>query len=47
VGAAVFSTMIFLLFWDGKFRALDDKGWVGILINLAIIVVVFIFRQPS
>lgn len=38
-GAALFSTALFFLFWDGKFRALDDQGSVGILINLSILVV--------
>ena len=47
VGSAVFSTVIFLLFWDGEFHALDEKGWVGILLNLAIIVVVVILKRPS
>jgi len=47
VGSAVFSAVIFLLLWDGKFQALDEKGWVGILINLVIIVVVFILKRPS
>ena len=42
VGAAVFSAALFLLFWDGKFQALDDKGGGGILINLAILGVVLI-----
>ena len=42
VGAAVVSGAIFLLFWDGRFQALDDKGGVGLLINVAILVVVLI-----
>jgi hypothetical protein len=47
VGSAVLSAVIFLLLWDGKFQALDEKGWVGILINLVIIVLVFILKRPS
>ena len=47
IWTAVFSSTIFLLFWDGKFQALDEKGGVGILLNLAIIVVVFIWKQTS
>ena len=42
VGAAVVSAAIFLLFWDGRVQALDDKGGVGLLINVAILVVVLI-----
>jgi hypothetical protein len=45
--SAVFSSVIFLLFWDGKFQALDDKGGIGILINLAILVVVLILKWPA
>ena len=45
VGAAAFSTIIYLLTWDGGWQNLPDKGGVGILINLALIVVVFISRR--
>lgn len=38
-GAAVFSAVIFLLFWDGKFQHLDDKGGIGVLINLVILII--------
>ncbi len=41
-GAAGFSALIYLLFWDGKFQALPDQGGVGILISLGIFVVVWI-----
>jgi hypothetical protein len=44
VGSAVLSAAIFILFWDGKFQALDDKGGVGLLINLAILAVRFVLR---
>jgi hypothetical protein len=42
-GAAAFSAVVFLLFWDGKIQDLDDKGGVGLLINLAILVALLIF----
>jgi hypothetical protein len=42
LGAAGFSVLIYLLFWDGKFQALPDQGGVGILISLGIFVVVWI-----
>ena len=44
VGAAMLSTLIFFLFWDGKLQALDGKGGVGILINLAILAVVLLLK---
>jgi hypothetical protein len=40
--AAVFSAVIYILFWDGELSKLHDKGGVGVLINLAILVVVLI-----
>jgi hypothetical protein len=33
--------------WDGKLQALHDKGGIAILINLAILVVVLVFKWPS
>lgn len=43
-GSAIFSIAIFLLFWDGKIQALDDKGGVGILINLGILIAIWIIK---
>ena len=43
-GSAVFSIVIFILFWNGKFHALDDQGGIGMLINLAILVIVLIWK---
>jgi hypothetical protein len=47
VASAALSTVIFILFWDGKFQSLDDQGWVGLLINLAILIAVFLLKWPS
>jgi hypothetical protein len=38
--SAAFSVLMFLLFWDGKRHKLADKGGIGILIDLAILVAV-------
>lgn len=46
-GAAVFSAAIYLLLWDGGWEHVDDKGGVGLLINLAIVVAVLAFRWPD
>jgi hypothetical protein len=46
-GAAVLSAAIYILFWDGKFQTLDDKGGIGLLINLAILAVVMILKWPA
>ena len=47
VGSAVFSIVIFILFWDGKLQKLADKGGVGILINITILVALLILQLPS
>ena len=47
VSAAVFSTFLYVLFWDGVMQSLDNKGGVGILINLAILAALLIFRWPD
>jgi hypothetical protein len=47
VGAAVCSTVIFALFWNGKMERLDNQGGIGILINLAILVAVLMLEWPD
>jgi hypothetical protein len=47
VGAAVFSGVIFILFWDGGLQNLDDKGGIGLLIDVAILVGVLLFNWPD
>jgi hypothetical protein len=47
VGSAVFSSAIFLLFWDGSMQQLANKGGVGILINLAILIALYGFHWPN
>jgi len=43
---AVFSALIFMLFWDGRLQNMDGKGVFAILISIAILVMVFIWK-PS
>jgi uncharacterized membrane protein YphA (DoxX/SURF4 family) len=47
VGAAGFASVVFVLLWDGQFQNLDDKGGIGLLINVAILVAVLILRWPD
>ncbi len=47
VGATVFSAAILLVLWNGKFQAMDDQGGVGLLINLAILGMVFLLKWPA
>ena len=45
-GTALFSTALYVLFWDGGLLALADKGGVAVLINLALLVVLYLFHWP-
>ena len=47
VGAAAFSSLIFLLLWNGSMQKLDSQGAVAILINAAILVAVLIVQWPK
>ncbi len=47
VGAAVFSAVVYVLFWNGKTQNLDGQGVVGLLIDLAILVAVLILQWPQ
>ncbi len=46
VSAAVFSSVVFIFFWNGRIQNLDAQGAVGILIDIAILLAVLIFRWP-
>jgi hypothetical protein len=46
VTVASFSAVIFILFWDGQMQALANKGLFAILINLAILIALLVFRWP-
>lgn len=45
LGLAAFSAVIIVLFWDGVLQNLDDKGAIGLLINLAILVAVLVWKR--
>ncbi len=45
--ASVLSAAIFILSWDGKLEAVDAQGWIGVLIDLAIIVSVLVLKLPA
>jgi hypothetical protein len=46
VGAAVFSSLVFVLLWNGKSQSLDSQGGVGLLLNVLILIVLLILRWP-
>jgi hypothetical protein len=45
--SAAFSGVVFILLWDGEMRKLHDKGGIGLLINVAILVAALIVRWPN
>lgn len=47
VCAAALSAIAYFLLWDGAMQDLPGKGAVGVLISLAILVAVLIFRWPD
>jgi hypothetical protein len=46
IASAVFSVVVYILLWNGRWQHLDSQGGVGILIDVAILVAVLIFRWP-
>lgn len=44
--AAVFSSLVYIVYWDAGFQALSEKGGIGVLINLAILVMVLVLKWP-
>ncbi len=47
VASAAFSIIIYILFWNGRWQQIDGQGGVGILIELAILAAVLVFRWPQ
>jgi hypothetical protein len=43
--AAIFSCLLYLLFWNGRLHRLDNQGGVAILINLVILALLFAYQQ--
>jgi hypothetical protein len=44
IGSAALSTAVILLFWDGGLQMLVQKGLIGLLINVGILVALLVFR---
>ena len=46
IGASV-STVLFVLFWDGRLKKLGERGVFGVLINVAVLLSVLVFDWPQ
>ena len=46
VYASIFSTVVFALFWDGKFNALADQGGIGLLIDVIVLAAALSLKWP-
>jgi hypothetical protein len=46
-GAAAFSAIVYIVFWNGRMQNLDAQGVVAILIDMVILLAVLVFRWPS
>lgn len=44
IGAALLSTLVIVVMWDGEFDLLIEKGAAGILINIGLFVYLFAFN---
>lgn len=44
VTVAIFSSLVFILLWNGKMEQLHNQGAIGVLINIALIFAVIILR---
>jgi len=45
--AAIFSSILMLLTWDGKMKELANKGLFDILINAAILILLLVVKWPD
>ena len=41
---AALSSVLYILFWDGRMQNLDGQGGIGLLIDMAILFAVFLLR---
>jgi len=42
MGSAIFSSLTLILFWDGQFGMIVQKGLIGLLINIVTIIVILV-----
>jgi len=47
IGSLIFSSILYLVMWNGRIERLSDQGVIGVLINIAILIAVLVFRWPQ
>jgi hypothetical protein len=47
VGAAILSSIAYVVFWDATFTHLDNQGFVGIFINQVLLAAILVVQKPS
>ncbi len=47
IAFAILSSLIFIIFWNGKMQNLDAQGLIGVLINLWLLVMVVLVHWPK
>ncbi len=45
VGAAAFSSVAYIVLWDGRARRLDQQGAIGVLIDLAVLALALVWGE--
>jgi hypothetical protein len=45
--SAIVSSLALVALWDGKFAALAEKGAIGLAINIALLIGLYVFRYPA
>jgi hypothetical protein len=45
--SALFSGVLYILFWNGRLQHLDGQGAIGLLIDAAILAAMLVFRWPK
>jgi len=47
LGSAIFSSMVLFLLWDGNMQLIVQKGLIGFLISLVILLVLLVFKRSA
>lgn len=47
ISSAIFSCAIILIFWDGSMQLIIQKGLIGFLISLVMLLVLLLLKRPT